>query len=60
MLSMTTCSIEESLLFKNEAEEIEFFNSEEGKQIDDPDYLEKLSKVKDIKLVTSRDEELKK
>lgn len=60
LLKMTTCSIDESLLFKNEEEEIEYFKSEEGKKIEDPEYLEKLSNMKDIKLVTSRDEELKK
>ena len=56
---MTTCSIEESLLFENENEEKEYFDSEEGKKIEDPDYLDKLSGAKKIKLVISRDEEIK-
>ena len=59
-LYMTTCSVEESLLFENEKDEIAYFNSAEGKKIEDPDYLNKLSGAKEIKLVTSRDEELKK
>lgn len=59
VLSITTCSIEESLLFKNETEEIEYFNSEEGKKIDDPEFLEKLENMKGIKTYTSRDEEIK-
>ena len=59
VLSITTCSIEESLLFKNENEEIEYFNSEEGKKIDDPEFLEKLENMKGIKTYTSRDEEVK-
>jgi hypothetical protein len=57
---MTTCSEQESLLFENEKDEKAFFNTKEGKQINDPDYLDKLSNAKEIKLVTSRDEELKK
>ena len=60
ILSMNTCSIEESLLFKNVDEEIEYFKSEEGKKIEDPEFLEKLSNVKDFNLSISRDEELKK
>lgn len=59
-LNMTTCSEQESLLFENEKDEKAFFNTKEGKQIIDPDYLDKLSNAKEIKLVTSRDEELKK
>lgn len=60
ILKMQTCSIEESLLFKNEKEEIEYFNSEEGKKIEEPEFLEKLSSVKDFNFAVSRDEEIKK
>lgn len=60
ILYMTTCSVQESLLFENEKDERAYFNSEEGKKIEDPDYLNKLSDAKEIKLVVSRDEELKK
>ena len=59
ILKMTTCSIEESLLFESEEQEKEYFNSEEGRKIEDPDYLDRLSNLKKIKLVKSRDEELK-
>jgi hypothetical protein len=57
---MTTCSVTESLLFENEKDEKAYFNTEEGKKINDPDYLDRLSSAKEIKLVISRDEELKK
>lgn len=60
ILNMTTCSIEESLLFKNEKEEVEYFKTEEGKKIEDPEFLDRLSKMNDMKVYTSRDEELKK
>lgn len=60
ILYMTTCSVPESLLFENEKDEKAYFNTEEGKKINDPDYLDRLSSAKEIKLVISRDEELKK
>lgn len=59
LLKISTCSTEESLLFKNEKDEKEFFETEEGKKILDPDYLNKLSNVSSFNLTVSRDEELK-
>ena len=57
LLKISTCSINESLLFKNEKEEQDFFNTDEGKKIEDPEFLDKLSKTRNIKIPTSNNNE---
>lgn len=60
LIKIESVSIEESLLFENSEDEKAFMESPEGQQIDDIDYLNRLSEIKKVNLNVSRNEELKK
>lgn len=52
LLRMESCSIKESLLFVNKEEEEEFWLSDEGRRIDDTEFLSKLQKAEEINIKT--------
>ena len=47
---MESCSICESLIFKNHNEELEYLKKEEAKTIEDLAFLEKLENIKNFKI----------
>lgn len=59
ILKMNTCYINESLLFKDRAEEEAYFDSEEGKKITDVDFVSTLENM-DVLNVTSPQEKERK
>lgn len=48
MLKIETCSIDESLLFKNYKEDVAYFQKDESKEINDVDFLNKLESISNI------------
>lgn len=50
ILKMESCSICESLIFKNHNEELEYLKKEEAKTIEDLAFLEKLENIKKFKI----------
>lgn len=48
ILNIETCDLKESLLFADKEEETSFFESEEGKKLNDPSFLKKLEEAEEI------------
>lgn len=51
ILRIETCAVKESLLFKNKEEEEQFMNSDEGRRVEDVEYLSKLENAEEIIIV---------
>ena len=50
LLKIESCSIDESLLFKNYNEEIAYSQKEEAKEVNDIDFLNKLESISNISI----------
>ena len=59
ILKMNTCYINESLLFKNRAEEEAYFDSEEGKKITDVDFVSTLENMDTLNVTSPQEKERK-
>lgn len=59
ILKMNTCYINESLLFKNRAEEEAYFESEEGKKITDVDFVSTLENMDALNVTSPQEKERK-
>lgn len=60
ILVLDTAQIDQSLLFKNQAEENVYERSEEYQTVEDPSYLNRLDNTKAIDLSTSNDQKISK
>jgi hypothetical protein len=50
LLKIESCSIDESLLFKNYNDEVAYFQKEEAKEINDIDFLNRLESISNISI----------